>query len=373
MTRGVIITGSRWGVTSDAATFPSWYFYEALKDRIEFDVWTAGNEAIGHPYVHSIWKSIPQNYASRSELIKTSLGWGSSLIGFCAQFLQTCENADFIVIFFRSGNALVDVILRNWGHKSLLHLTDNYLLFHCRAKAYRYTPRAFLEQLHCARLASRGVVFVSETDRVWFAKFFPWRAKDTFAIPLGVDSKHYHPASQKEVDERPGCTFLFTGDLSYAPNSEACRYLIQHILPALPKNITMVFGGRRPPDFLVEAAALDKRIQVTGFVEDLSQIYRNSDVMLAPIFHGAGMQNKLLEATSSGLPCITTPVCAKAFSTSFPNFLIADNADSFISHALEMHANPHQRRQLGLKGRDHVESNYSWEARAETLLQLALP
>jgi glycosyltransferase involved in cell wall biosynthesis len=149
--------------------------------------------------------------------------------------------------------------------------------------------------------------------------------------------------------------------------------LIEQILPALPQDITMVFGGRRPPDFIIRASTVDKRIHVTGFVEDLSAVYRSSDVMLAPIFQGAGMQNKILEASATGLPCITTPVCAKAFPTQLPNLLIASKSDSFISHALALYADPVHRRQLGTQGRNHVESKYSWDARADTLLRMVLP
>jgi glycosyltransferase involved in cell wall biosynthesis len=287
--------------------------------------------------------------------------------------LRACEEADFILVFFRGGTSLTDLVLRNWGRKSLLHLTDNFLLLYVRSGQFRHAFKALLEQVHCSRLPSRGMVFVAETDRSWFAKLFPWRRKDTHAIPLGVDTKLFHPASDDEIASRPGCCFLFAGDLSYEPNAHACRYIIDHILPGLPENITMVFGGRRPPDFVTRAAEIDSRIRVTGFVQDLSAVYRNCDVMLAPIFHGAGMQNKLLEATASGLPCITTPVCAKAFPTVPPNFLVAGQPATLLAHALALCNAPEQRSLLGKEGRSHIMKEYSWKARAEALLRIALP
>jgi glycosyltransferase involved in cell wall biosynthesis len=372
MTKGVIITGSRWGVLSDAATFPSWYFHEALKNRVDLEIWAEEVVEGTAPNVHSLRDSIPANISNRSGLLKSCLGVPAAADGFSPALIQACEEADFILIFFRGGNALTDLILRNWGRKTLLHLTDNLVLLYLRSRQFRYAFRALLEQFHCSRLSSRGVVFVSETDRKWFAKFFPWRVKDTHAIPLGVDTELFYPASETEISNRPGCTFLFTGDLSYAPNSEACRYLIERILPALPDDITMVFGGRRPPNFVTEAASTDKRIRVTGFITDLSAVYRDCDVMLVPIFHGAGMQNKLLEASASGLPCITTPVCAKAFPSRPPNFIIGHHADSLISQALALYKNPQHRRRLGQEGRSHMVREYSWAARAETLLRLTL-
>ncbi|MCB1130451.1 MAG: glycosyltransferase family 4 protein [Verrucomicrobiae bacterium] len=369
MKKAVIITGTRWNMPSNAATFPAWHLHESLKDRISFDVWAITDHTTDS--THSFLDDIEQHSSDGLKCVSYALGKNASSRFFSRELVETCEEADCIFLFFRGGNALADFILRRWRHKTLLHLTDNYLLYYWRKHALRFALKSVFEQLHCARFRSRGLVFVSETDRRWFARLFPWQRERTHAIPLGVDTEVFHPPAEKQQTTPHDFRLLFVGDLSYEPNEAACRYLVEKVLPVLPHEIRMVFAGRRPPAFLTENAARDPRIHVTGFVEDISAVYRDCDAMIAPIFHGAGMQNKLLEACASGIPCITTTTCATAFPKVPPNFLLADDAAAFAEHVNYLIANPAAARKLGDAGRFHVKAKYSWKARAERLLELA--
>jgi glycosyltransferase involved in cell wall biosynthesis len=373
MTKGVIITGSRWATPSDAATFPAWHFYQQFKDSIGFNVWAEEVLDGKWPEVHSLQKSIPRPTAGIGTSLKCILGASKDSSGFSPAMLKACDESDFILLFYRGATHLTDFVLRSWGKKTLVHLTDNLLLHYARGKQYRYGIKAILEQFHIATRPSLGIVFVAETDKKWFAKLFPWRNSDTHAIALGVDTEVFYPADECDLNNRSKCRFLFAGDLSYAPNTKACQYIIDNIVPALPHQSTMVFAGKNPPDFVTQAAAANPMLEVTGFVQDISKVYRDCDVLLAPIFGGAGMQNKLLEASASGLPCITSNICNAAFTIQPPNFLLGDETSGLMAHVESLASNKWLRMDLGVKGRSYVVKHCSWQSRAKKILDLALP
>ena len=50
---------------------------------------------------------------------------------------------------------------------------------------------------------------------------------------------------------------------------------------------------------------------VTGYVEDLDAVYRDSSLFVAPLIAGAGVKFKVLDAMASGLPVIATPIAAE--------------------------------------------------------------
>ena len=50
---------------------------------------------------------------------------------------------------------------------------------------------------------------------------------------------------------------------------------------------------------------------------------------------GSGLQNKLLEAMSLGIPCITSNLCNKSLGgTHMKNIIVGNNSEQYIFHIL---------------------------------------
>lgn len=182
--------------------------------------------------------------------------------------------------------------------------------------------------------------------------------KEIQIISNGVDSDYYIPLKQdKEFD------LIFSGNMSYPPNILGARYLVKNILPILQKKglaLTTVLAGAKPAYSITSMAS--KNIKVTGWVNDLRQYYAQSKVFVAPMQIGTGLQNKLLEAMSMEIPCITTPLTNQALgATHAENILIAKTAEEFATQIEFLLKNPNQAEKIGKKGRIFVQNNYSWE------------
>ena len=123
-------------------------------------------------------------------------------------------------------------------------------------------------------------------------------------IRNGVDFDYFHPMDMEKRHE-----VVFCGNMQYKPNIDAARYLVGEVMPIVWRThpqATVVLAGATPKASVRQLAS--DRVKVTGSVIDIRPCYAQSKVFVAPMRIGSGLQNKLLEAMSMGIPCVTTPL-----------------------------------------------------------------
>lgn len=202
---------------------------------------------------------------------------------------------------------------------------------------------------------------ISEPDR----DLIPHPKKDEILIiPNGVDHDYFKPQSQEKKYD-----IVFTGNMSYAPNVNAVDYLANGILPIVWKQLPDVklYIAGTSPDPKVKKAACD-RIVVSGWLNDIRDAYAQSRVFIAPMRIGTGLQNKLLEAMSMGLPAITTPL-ANASLGAKPNeeILIGNNAEELAHHIITLLTDTSKAQQIAQSGFDFTNRVYDWSKATEIL------
>lgn len=187
-------------------------------------------------------------------------------------------------------------------------------------------------------------------------------------IPNGVDHKYYKPQqAEKKYD------LVFTGNMGYAPNVNAVDYLVSEILPKvwsrLPKMKMYIAGAS--PDPKVRKAASDNII-VSGWLDDIRDAYSQSKVFIAPMRIGTGLQNKLLEAMSMQLPCITTPLAnASLEAQNGTEILVGGNAEELADHIVTLLTDSDKATALAQAGFDFANRIYDWE-KATAILEKAM-
>ena len=99
--------------------------------------------------------------------------------------------------------------------------------------------------------------------------------------------------------------------------------------------------------------------------------YARAHVFVAPMMIGTGLQNKLLEAMSMGIPCITSALANNALgATPNQHLIIAKSPLEFAEAINNLLDNSNQAREIGEAGRNFIQENYSWEGQTEPLLTL---
>ena len=124
---------------------------------------------------------------------------------------------------------------------------------------------------------------------------------------------------------RSDASLLFVGNLTYPPNVEAARALVETVVPGLrrPARVTLV----GPHDARIAGLA-GPQVQVTGFVPDLDPIYAAADVVVAPLQRGGGTRIKLLEAFAHDVPVVASRAAAAGLEVSDGcHLLLADGPE----------------------------------------------
>lgn len=180
-------------------------------------------------------------------------------------------------------------------------------------------------------------------------------------VPNGIDDYflQYTPSNlTKEYD------LVFVGNLNYAPNIEGCLFIVNELLPFFKKSgkdLTVLLSGANPSPKILKLNQL-KNVTVIGWVDDIRESYSKGTIFVAPLFIGTGLQNKLLEAMSLNVPCITTSLVNNALGAE-PNseIIIADSAIEFYNQINIMLKDSSLTERISMNAKKFVAKNYSWK------------
>jgi glycosyltransferase involved in cell wall biosynthesis len=116
------------------------------------------------------------------------------------------------------------------------------------------------------------------------------------------------PMEQRPTDP----VVTFTGALFRSVNSDSIRWFLEEVWPTVHASVPeakLVIAGADPPEWLRRLHSATTI--VTGYVDDLDSVYRDSSLFVAPLVAGAGVKFKVLDAMAYGLPVVATPIAAE--------------------------------------------------------------
>ena len=147
-----------------------------------------------------------------------------------------------------------------------------------------------------AKYADVNIV-LNEREEKLFQKYY--HKSPEMLLPIILPT----PKLSSRVDSDK-CNILFVGGYYY-PNVNGFRWFIKNVTPLIKINYEVTLVGNRM-DLLKDEFSDNSNVKVLGRVEDLSTYYENADVVIGPIFEGAGMKVKTAEALSYGKKFIGT-------------------------------------------------------------------
>jgi glycosyltransferase involved in cell wall biosynthesis len=147
---------------------------------------------------------------------------------------------------------------------------------------------------------------------------------------------------------------------------------MNEVMPILTKEfpfIQLVVAGKNPAKELTDLTS--KSIQLTGWVNDLRIYFKQARLLVAPMQIGVGMQNKLLEAMSMGIPVITSTLANNAIgATHGKHIWIADTPQKVAESISFLLNNTELAMKIGQNARQWMVEQYSWDKQNEQLLRL---
>jgi glycosyltransferase involved in cell wall biosynthesis len=207
---------------------------------------------------------------------------------------------------------------------------------------------------------------VSEVDRQYLADASPPDAGKLLVATLAVPQRN-------EVRVRVTAReILFVGKVGTLPNLDACDFFITECLPKIrarrPDVIFRIVGPVEPEvaNRLVEGRS---GVVVTGAVTDLKPYIETAFCGVAPMRKGAGIQTKILDYMSYGLPCVTTPVGYEGLQARVgEEVLVAKDADAIAASVLRLLEQPDLARCIGSAGREYLGRLHSWNVSLAPLI-----
>jgi len=186
-------------------------------------------------------------------------------------------------------------------------------------------------------------------------------------VPNGVDTAFFTPAA----DEPEGASLLFTGSMSYRPNSEAVRHFARSIWPLILREVpeaTLHVVGTDPPQDVI--ALNCGNVVVHGFVPDMRPHYRSAAVVVAPLLRGGGTKLKVLEAAASGKAIVTTSVGVEGLPfRDGDDLIVADSDADFTRAVVDLVKDGERRRRLGGQAR-RVSLHHDWKRIGERICRI---
>lgn len=176
-------------------------------------------------------------------------------------------------------------------------------------------------------------------------------------LPWGIENpKRYWSPGEREVRN-----LVFVGSMAWEPNRDAIQWFVKAIFPMVrkgPVRTRLMIAGS---SMIAEIVNLDNQgdIVVKGFVEDISEVLLEADIFIAPVRFGSGVNVKVLEAMSYGVPVVTTPKGAEGIGArDGEHFMVARDEEEFASAVEYLFMNPEAREAMGMKARKYISEHH---------------
>lgn len=203
-----------------------------------------------------------------------------------------------------------------------------------------------------------NVMIHTEEDLEWVRE--QSGARNLTQSLMGVDTEefgfqegHYHPHR-----------IVYCGKLDYLPNSDAALYFANQIFPLVRRRLpdaqfsVVGFNPPRPVRDLARIPGIDVRANVPDVRREMS----GAAVSVAPIRFGAGIQNKILQSLSMGIPVVATRFAARPFGEPANSpLLAAEGPRDFADQVVRILSDSRYRAQLAHAGRQLIEARFKWD------------
>ncbi len=162
-------------------------------------------------------------------------------------------------------------------------------------------------------------------------------------------------------DERKDIAFL--GNYRHFPNISAVKFFASEVMPKLTKilpDVKFLIYGSNVTEEIEELES--ENVIVKGFIEDLSKLFQNCKIFVAPLLSGAGIKGKVLNALVYGVPSVLSPVAAEG--TGIRNGLeaiVAEDVDEWVDAIYKLYKDKDLWQKLSKNAIEFVRNEYSFE------------
>jgi polysaccharide biosynthesis protein PslH len=211
-----------------------------------------------------------------------------------------------------------------------------------------------------------ATLVISQQDKMLFERDNVYHDR-IYLAPLGLNL-----SQRVDTQIRSENTLVITGTLNYHPNIAAAQYFVQEIFPLVVQqrpDVMLQLVGANPVKQI--SGLQSAQINVTGYVDSISDYLQRAAIALAPVKYGSGIQVKVLEAFSNATPVVATAVALRGLDArDMEHVRVANTPVDFSAAILDLLAHPDQRQRIGLAGRQYVEQHHDLRTTTQNLIDI---
>jgi polysaccharide biosynthesis protein PslH len=262
-------------------------------------------ELLGDRSVHVINLNSDEDKYLKFKILK----WFNLLFGYywglskkkILKIWEASKDSD-IVFIDSSFYGIIASYLRKQNFKGKIICHFHNAEFILRFQKLRQNPLRFWELLLVfinekkAFKNSDTIVVLNERDSDVLQKAYGQRK--VFIIPISLEDVLIK-IENKAISSPP--ILLFFGS-DHSANFHGIKWFIRNVLSNVDIKLQIAGKGME----LLKNELLNSKIEVYGFVPDLSELIQNADFIISPVFRGSGMKVKICEALMYGKNIIGT-------------------------------------------------------------------
>jgi len=170
------------------------------------------------------------------------------------------------------------------------------------------TERKYLNQINAT------IFSFSEKDKSLIKDLY---GIDSAAIPGNIDSLAIDALPTNIADN-----YIFFGQWVRQDNLSGLIWFFDEVYPQCLGKTKFTIIGRGLPQQVLDSLQDKTNVEYLGFVDNPYQLIANSKAVLSPLFTGAGVKFKVLEALACGTPVIGTDIAFEGIPPISANFMI---------------------------------------------------
>lgn len=238
------------------------------------------------------------------------------------------EKYDAIVLDFTK----LDYVLDRIGEKKLIVKVHNveydyakkdFLVNHSLRKLLIFLFSKKQEEKILKR--ADHIFALTESDKVRLASLYGEGIQEKISInPVCLYPKENTVKKKGEV-----LNILITGSLWFGENANGVEWFIRNVFSNISFPVKLVVAGANPNEKLRSLIEKYDNIELIDTPESMDQYFNDCDVVVAPVFNGAGMKVKVAEALSYGRPVVCTKHAAIGYKieNGVNSFIVDDEKD----------------------------------------------
>lgn len=247
-----------------------------------------------------------ENEKNKIALLKNyfSLSFNGGTKKIIKNFKETLKNTKYTHIFFDTSlyGVLIKYVKKNYPKMKIItffhNIEVNYYKERVKAEGIKNIialPSVFYNEKLSIKYSDEIIVLTDRDKKELTNKY---KIEKITIIPISLEDKFDPNRKIKKSDY----DYLFIGSAFFA-NIHGISWFIEEVLPSVPGKLVVIGKGM---EILKEKYNNGQKLEILGTVEDVEKYYYEDNIVVSPIFYGAGMKTKTIEALMYGKTIIGT-------------------------------------------------------------------